>query len=352
MTAFYVNAFLLLMVDALVVALIKNDSQRRKWICILNSIQFILFLSLRASDVGNDTSNYISSFLSEVRYPGWIFSHSQYEIGFQIYVSLIAKIFSDPRMFLFITALFTIVPFGVLVYKYSSNCALSFFTYATMEFILFSTTGARQQIANAFVLASLIVYMSEITEKKKWIITYGLIFIAGFIHQSAWGFVLLYLLGMLGKTRINKNLFYIVTLVAAFFLRNNIMSFIMQYFYNEYEIGFTGAYSRMIITLLFLVVTIVFKNNILQYNKNGSTLIDAMYLSTFFFILALSVSASARMGRYFFLLLTLIIPEIPHCFVESNKQIINIMLGILLILLMFFLFPHNGLATYGYHFWN
>lgn len=290
MIPFYINAFLLLFIDVIICYLVRENDKRRKYICIFNTIQIIFFVSLRGETVGNDTQNYINFFRQVVNNPNSAFTNEIYEVGFRWYVYIIAKITSDPRIFLTVGAILSIVPFGIIIYKYSKDCILSFYTFCSMEFILFSMTGMRQNIAYFFVYLSFLLILSK--KKKIKIFAIFLIIMAGFFHKSAWSFFILYIL-MLKKQSIKiRKIFYLLGLLIAFIFKNQIGNFFVNYFYSDYQVVATGAYSRVLMVLLVLIFCIFYYNLIIYRSEQNLIqssqkclfpyLVDSMFLTTFF----------------------------------------------------------------------
>lgn len=202
MIPFYINAFLIILIDTIIFVIIKDLNKRRKYICFFNTLQILLFVSLRGESVGNDTQNYVNFFRLVVDNPQYALTRDVYEIGFRWYTYIIAKITCDPRIFLTISACVSIVPLGIIIYKYSKDCVLSFYAFSTMEFILFAMTGMRQNVAYFFVYTSYILFQSE--KKYQKILAFILVIGGGLFHRSAWAFLIIYLLSLI-KNQAVKN---------------------------------------------------------------------------------------------------------------------------------------------------
>lgn len=359
MVPFYINAFLILFIDLIINVTFSDEQKKRKYICIINTIQIILFISLRDVSVGNDTQNYVNFFEGAVRNPKFALNYEHFEIGFKYYVYAIARLTSNPRIFLAIGAVLSVLPIGYIIYKYSKDCTISFYAFCTMEFIMFSMTGMRQNVAYFFVYTSFILFNSE--KKQQNIIALVLIAFAGFFHKSAWAFVILYGMTLIKNTSWKK-LIYVGGVVGSFIFRNQIGHLLVYRFYNNYEVNATGAYSRVFIVLIVLMLVCMYYDMIAIKSErdvvvaNGKSLFpvfaDSIFLTTFFFIIALVVSAAARQGRYYFIFFTLLLPEFQYIIRKDQRFVFKVLCYILLTLLMFCLFPHNGLCTYGYYFWR
>lgn len=358
MIPFYINAFLILLIDTILYVIIKKENQRRKYICFLNTLQILLFISLRGESVGNDTQNYVNYFRLVANSPQIAFTKEYYEIGFRWYAYIIAHITNDPRIFLTIGACFSIIPLGIIIYKYSKDCTLSFYAFCTMEFVLFAMTGMRQNVAYLFIYISYILFQSERRLHK--IGALALIAVGGLFHKSAWAFLIIYFLSLIKKYEIKRTI-YVVGIFFAFIFRYQIGQFLVDTFYSAYKVSSSGAYSRMFIAALVLLVSIYYYKTILGqsttniYGMNRvslfPSLVDAMFLTTFFFVIALAVSACARQGRYFFVFFVLLLPELKYIIVEDQRQLFTGILYFMLTALMLYLFPNNGLCTNGYYFW-
>ena len=358
MIPFYINAFLILIIDFVISSTVKDRDKQKKLICVFNTLQIVMFVALRSETTGNDTLNYVNFFKSIANNPHLALSNTLYEIGFRWYSFLIAFITNDPRVFLAITAVISIIPFGILIYRYSDNCGLSFFAFSTMEFILFSMTGMRQNVAYFFVYASFVCFISN--KKQLKILAVILLILGGLFHMSAWAFSILYVISLVRSVKV-KNYIYICSIIFALLFRNQIGTFIVSRFYLSYQVSETSAYSRIVIVGIVLLFNMLFYNRIEKSIENEvqdreilafyRSSVDAIFLTTFFYIIALSVSAAAREGRYFFVFFIIQLPYFKYLIVKRQRKLFSLICVILLTLLMLYLFPRNGLCTYGYSFW-
>lgn len=348
MFPFYVNAIMILIIDCVILKLTRDKIKRRKYICIANTIQIFLFFALRGMYVGNDTDNYVNYFNMAVANPNLALEYDYFEYGFRAFVCLIVKFTNNPQIFLAITGLITILPYSILVYKYSNDCILSFFAYSTMEFILFAMSGMRQNVATCFVSISFILFFQN--NKKSKVLSLFFLLIASTFHYSALAFLLLYIISFFDLHK--YKLFYIITLIFVFIFKGQISNILVTYFYSDYNsIGSSGAYMRVFVPLFIFLICYKYSDRLVLKNKNNVIFINCMFITVIFFILALDKSTYARLGRYFFIFFTLLLPELKYIFKKEDRKIINIAFVIILLGLMFYLFPNNGLCNNGYYFW-
>jgi len=317
-----------------------NAQQAKKKYCVLCTMQIILLLALRGENVGNDTSNYLAFFDNVSINPWYLIQSHKFEVGFKYFVKGITLITDNRRFFMIITATVTTIPIGIFIYRNSKLPLISFLMFSTMEFLLFHFTGLRQTLAFVFVLKSY-----EYLQKNTFFKFLLWIFIAASFHKTALVFLIAY---PIKQIKVKRLYLYSGGLILAVTCKKQIMDMLVKYFFQDYILLETSAYTRIFIGLLTLGVLVIF-NRRRVLNENEKILMDMLFLANIFFVLAIANSAAARAGRYFFFFIIILIPEFIMSFSRKEERVIMFMLICLIsIILMLYLFPRNGLVKLPY----
>ena len=219
---------------------------RARRTCITAAIGWILLSGLRGLSLGADTEAYAIMF-EQSAYSPWsdIWQNVVLKYIYRIDVPgkdfgffLLEKVFrtftaSYTLWLLFIAIVFT-VPMAILIYRYSSNACISWVVYSTLFYSFFAITGHRQTIATGIVVWGGL----ECIRKRKLIPFLLLTFIAYTIHASAICVLPFYWISQLKVTKARLSV-YMVGIVAAFLLRNQLLVFLQSIVgyesYQQYE---------------------------------------------------------------------------------------------------------------------
>ena len=118
------------------------DSNRKKY-CILISVWFIFFLTLRHAYVGSDTQNYYKIF-SEIENYGYSIELNEEtwynEFGYYGLIKFLVNIHLPFRALIFISASFYVGTISLLIYRFSQRPWISYFVFLTFGYFIFNTT--------------------------------------------------------------------------------------------------------------------------------------------------------------------------------------------------------------------
>lgn len=320
--------------------LIRNTKERKKYVL---AIFFPLFFlaALRGETVGGDLQNYLPAFdaISHAQSFEQFISATNTEPGFSVLNFIISCISPTHRAFLVITSFISLIGPALLIYRYSSNPAISALLYFSFGFYTNTYNNVRQSIALSLCFISIIF----ILDKKKWK-WFFLLMVASVIHYSA---IVCFLLYPITKYMIKiKNLVIVMGIAFAlfYFAKSSIMGLIVNSFFIRYDPDSilndsTGGWPLFVFYFLILIVETIFylfhKKNISDENKKMSIFFIALQLmATIFQIYATIWSSMTRVTLYFYIP---VIVAIPFYINMCEKRLRRIYLIIVLCFSLLFL---------------
>lgn len=189
----------------------------RKRYCVLICAEMIVFTGIRATDVGADTSAYLTALAYYRNLPrGSIMSAKlvypfDFEVGYFFLTKLCAYLNFSSTAFLFVISSLIYVPVFVFIYRYSKSCLTGILIYFAFGFFVYSLGIFRQMIAISICLTA-IPYI-----KKKKLIRYLLICIfASLFHFTAVVMIPLYFLGKIDLKKYKIQFYIAVLIIQAF----------------------------------------------------------------------------------------------------------------------------------------
>ena len=173
----YVSSFLLIYVIGFFCKRAKSDSEesrnrKTKFFLVFAWIVLSVIEGLRAYTVGTDTPYYVRTFQ--------LLARQRYEIGYWTLMRSVRYITENPTVLLTICALITNGLFMVAIYKLSSDCYLSVFSFITFMFYFVSFNAVRQSIAISLVV---LAYYYIKTDRLKLFVL--MVILATLFHSSA-----------------------------------------------------------------------------------------------------------------------------------------------------------------------
>lgn len=317
---------------------------RARRTCITAAIGWILLSGLRGLSVGADTEAYAIMF-EQSAYSPWsdIWQNVVLKYIYRIDVPgkdfgyfLLEKVFrtftaSYTLWLLFIAIVFT-VPMAILIYRYSSNACISWVVYSTLFYSFFAITGHRQTIATGIVVWGGL----ECIRKRKLIPFLLLTFVAYTIHASALCVLPFYWVSQLKVTKARLSV-YMVGIVAAFFLRNQLLVFLQSIVGYESFQQYDRAQAGIFLFLLIAIGVFVFvfwehirrsENPILDMSVN------ALMMACGFSPLLLINPSCMRVVQYYSVYLMFLLPELRYVFREDSRALFLRILAVIMIALL------------------
>lgn len=317
---------------------------RAKRACITAAIGWILLSGLRGLSVGADTEAYALSFerSAYVSFESlWQNVVMKYflrmdipgkDFGFYFLEKVFRNFTNSYTLWLLFIAIIFTVPMAIMIYRYSSNVCISWIVYSTLFYSFFAITGHRQTIATAIVVWGGL----ECIRKRKLIPFLLLTFIAYTIHASAICVLPFYWISQLKVTKVRLSV-YMVGIVAAFLLRNQLLVFLQSLVgfesYQQYE----GAQAGIFLFLLIAIAVFVFvfwekiqrsENPILDMSVN------ALMMACGFSPLLLINPSCMRVVQYYSVYLMFLLPELQYVFRKNSRMLFLRILAVIMIALL------------------
>lgn len=350
---YLINVGLMLFWD---IVIPENARGKRKALCVLYCLQWILLSGLRAYTVGADTFAYkiyhfdvtyatpwnrLFSLFSEYLHGGGGIKDPGYAIFEKICQVFIGNHYT---MYLLVIACVFTIPMGRWIYKYSENICLSFMIYSALFYSFFAITGHRQTVASA-----LVIFVGYECMKKNKIIPLLLVhLVAFFIHKSSICFIILYFARFI---KINKLYWTVSTalIVFSFIFRNQFMTLLgdlMEYESYAEQLEGAGTYTFTFFLLTIYAVAMILYSRI-PPNVDFDYSVIAMTLAVIFTPLTFVHPAAMRVVQYFSIFMLILVPKLILAFNKPSRIIANcgcygVLIGSLLI----------KLPNYSFVFWS
>jgi hypothetical protein len=335
MTIYYLLIALVAMSSVITIA-IKNKIKRNKVVVTINVIAIVLIQGLRDFSIGTDLATYIPAYKYAL---GLNFLKGEklynYELGYSLYTQLLARSAVTERQFLFITAAIIIGLIGYTLVINTKMPGMSIYIYITLGFFLFTFSGLRQSIAFAITFFSF-----KFIKDKKMLYFLFCIFFAVLFHTSAIVFVIAYPLYYL-KIKREYMLNVLVILLITFLFKGRIFTLLNKLYYNSEDmIQSTGAYTMLFVMLGIYISVFLFCNDDKNYSLNAYK--NYILVAIIFQIFASLSNTVMRSGYYYYMFITLLIPEVLMQLDGKGRLIVEIILCACL-----FYFYYNAISN-GY----
>ena len=352
MGVFYILIFTPMLIQIISVKGIGMGSERvNKRALVVFFILFSILLMFRNESVGNDTRNYINYF-NEISVLSWKrASKVSLEIGF-IYLNKIVSIFTDEaQVFLAITSIIMVVLIYPIYKRLCCDISLTVTLFAIMSTFVVSFSGIRQMLAVG--IGCIGYYFTRNNKLLPFILS---VVLAIFFHTSAFVLVLMYPVYHAKITK--RSLYVIVPFVFVVYIFNKqIFSFmvsIMERFTKyEGEISQTGAYTMLVLFIIFVVFSFVIPDETLL-DKETVGLRNIMILSVIFQMFAPLHTLAMRMNYYYIIYIPLLLPKIIKYRSQQWNQIAIVARYVMVVFFTVYFFytstVSDALHVFPYHF--
>lgn len=302
MTVYYI---LLILIGVLSILTINVKKQKIKNTIVIGlcSIYIIIIQALRDKRVGTDiigylqgykSSSFINVFKGEKLY--------NYESGYTLLNKILNGMNVSEQIFLLIIAIIIMIPIAITWIRYSKMPGLSVLLYMAFGFLTMTFSGLRQSIAIGITF-----YSYSFIKEKKLIHFIIAILLAMQFHTSSVIFLIAYPIYYLniGKEKI---IFLIPIFVLGYVFRKEIFIF-ASYVYEgkALDIEYTNAYGLLIFMIIILILSYIFYK---KENQNVNAYRNYILVAIFFQMLASYSNIVGRTGYYYWIFITLLIPEI------------------------------------------
>ena len=355
--------YIIVLVLGVILSLVRSPERSKRKFYVISIISLLILEScLRSVDVGNDTQSYFNAFQgitntswSEV----WGSFYDAYMLGsgkdpgFMVFMKLVQLISTDFNFFLFICALVFFVPLGIILYKYSEHViqlVFAFSLYLTL-FHIVALSGVRQQLATGFTFMAFLF-----VGKQQYWKSVIFILLGSLIHVSATLFLLVPLLDVFGKKIIKTTHLVSLILVPAIALSSSsIMLYLASFLANDYYSGY-GTYNTeggamtyiVLMSVLSLFCYVTIRKSALKESSTLSLFYVMLPLMTLTVPLTSLNGAMIRVGQYFTLYMTLLVPFAFDLIIDKKTNSIFYIIAIVLLFVM----SLRGEGLYYTFFWQ
>ena len=301
----------------------KRKKHNKLVFVVLVTIQWILVIGLRDNTVGSDTANYMHMF-DETRIRSWTSILEEFslfktdfmaaltrEIGFELFEKLVGSFTTDYVVYKFIVGCIIMIPFGVFIYRNSEDPFLSYSLFDAILYHLFAITGYRQTIA---ITISLIIGY-EFIKKRNFRMFMLLIFFATFFHKSTLLIVPYYFLANKEITKTYRDLSIVIIILMIAFRKTIFPIAVRLLGYDEY--GLYNGVTQKTFLLMYAILTALAiwrRDAVSEKYPESVRYYNALILSGFMLPFAMINPTALRMVYDYFLIVTLLIPQIMLSF--------------------------------------
>ena len=149
-----------------------------KWIfAFLCFVELAFIAGFRDWSIGNDTRNYVNTFILSMDYPQLLKSHM--EIGYLWFNRFLATFTTTPQMLLITTSVFIIGVWVRFFYKYSVSFLISILLFVVLDYSA-TLTMIRQEIAMCMILLAI-----PFVIKRQFLLFLAVIMLAVSVHSSS-----------------------------------------------------------------------------------------------------------------------------------------------------------------------
>lgn len=314
-------------------------------------VMYTILVAFRHEGIGNDTRSYMKYYLAYEQLDWSMIGNVAIERGYVLYNKIISLISGDPRFFLVVAA----VTVSAMIYptyrRLGTDTALTIVLFGTISTFVMSFSGIRQMLAIAI---GFIAY--EATRKRKLLVFALAVAAAVSVHTSA--FMLAFMYPLYHAKITKKWLYAIVPLLAVVFVYNEpifaVLGEVLER-YTEYdaEITSTGAYTMLILFLMFTVIAFLFPNEE-KLDEEVLGMRNFLLLSVIIQMFAPLHNLAMRMNYYYIIFIPLLIPKIIEVRSRRWNQIAVLGRHVMVAFFLLYFFVNasgeGNLHVFPYHF--
>lgn len=298
-----------------------------------------VLIGFRDLSVGADTSYY--GYLYETAHLR--IGHDYYDRGYYLLTFLLREMGLTYRAFLIVIAGFISVILVLYYNRHSKNLAFSVFIFMTIGLLPMYMTGTRQVMAISLCLVALMCM-----DKRKYLLSVVLVFLASRFHASA---IVFYVMLPLSRIQLTKRGVWILIFMAScVFLYSELLIRIATYILPEkyQKIDMNAGYEinpLLIIIAVLIPAFCIFFDKTDRYGKidqQSSVLYAMSCLNIVFTMLALNSMYFSRLGYYFVHANSLLIPNVVFAQRRRNNRIIMMFVIVSLCALYFIISIPGG----------
>lgn len=325
------------------------------------TLSFLACLAaLRASDIGNDTANYLTLY-DDIRYMNWgelEWLTPRYEMGYLVLNRLLAYVSSNAQTILIVSSAFCYFFYWKFIKKYSTLIGISLFVFFFARYHDSSMNIVRQVMATGFVLWS---YLELKKGRNLWFII--LVLLAYSMHKSSIVFLLALPFSKFQfRTKYTK--YFLITCGVTFVVGGSIIAFLLSRglipsYYEDSDYLAGGKIAPALILVIDILIWLLYyqtRKSRLKATAScypiASDIMWMLMLTIIFQILGLYFSNMMRVAWYFRLFELIALPYAISTFHGRRRTIVTICVVIFFLLyyLIVLYYRPEWNMVYPYHF--
>lgn len=327
-----------------------TDKRKKIYYLLICGVLLFLFMALRSYSVGSvDTRNYMNGMLVAIRSRSWesFYNPDGVEAGFQMYVFLLSRVFSDPQWIVVVSSALFVFLTQWFIYKNSDDVAFSVTMYISLGLMTFCMQGMRQAIAMCLCFVAY-----ELAKKRKPILFALIIALAILFHQTAIIFVLVYFIPVI-KFNFQSLFCFFGVSIAAVLGSDALASVANKIFDKEYELSVdSGGFFAVATYVIIILVALLFNKKLKDGDLAESTMFYVTVLGLTCYIMRyFSVLQAERISFYFLFGQIFLLPNSMKYLSTKERQLSKLAVYVLTICLFLYRLWGSDFVPYEF-FWQ
>lgn len=322
---------------------------RRKSFVLVSFIALIFLVGMRHPTMGIDLKGYLPAFdlLAQRSWrDAFTVGYQNYDRGYIVLNKVAGVVWANRQFLLLVCAMLSLIPIGMMIYRYSKEPLLSIIIYLGLPIFPFVFSGLRQAIA---IGIGAISYSFVI--KRRFIPFCVTVALACLFHYSAFVLILVY---PAFHIRFSRK----TAVVSAFFLpviwllKSPIFSVVSKLLKKSPKIDNNGAFTLFFVFFCIYAFCVLIGN---RKNPKTNGLSNVFWIACAIQAMAGMHSTALRVGYYFILSLPLLLPEVLQDIKNNDnypfKLAFRIAIYVCFIIYGYYSIKHTSWAMcYPYHF--
>lgn len=313
------------------------------WLSRLVALQLILILSLRDVGIGVDVKGYVRSF--ELAVAGEL-TDSRYEPGFVLLTQTLARLTSDPHVFLSAVAFLSIAPLAVAFEKLSVDPLVSWFLYVTLGFYSFTFSGLRQAVALGVIAAALVFVVD-----RRPLLFISCLAVAAQFHGSAWVFAPAFLVYR-ARLSWNVGIAWGALGVVALVFRQQIFVEFTDSFYPYHELVESSSYNWLAFSAGLVLMILVQYKRIQEFFPRSVGFVSLVLVGLSLMSFASLGTNVMRIADYYFGVIVLALPAAHATLPSRTRRVVGYFGGLALVAVYLYLLTDSAFEIAPYRFRN
>lgn len=333
----------------------KIGIKQKKIFLVLTCIELIIFTGLRATNIGADTTVYLSALNYYKALPhneilgAKLVYPFDFEIGYFVFTKICAFISLSETAFLNVIAIIIYVPIFKFIYDYSENPLISLLVYFAFGCFEYSLGVFRQMIALSICVTGFKHVMNRNFLKYLFYIIFAMMF-----HTTAIIALPIYWIKNINLSNklsvfFTTEIFFILFSRSFVTLSIKVFSKYSGYINGKYDIS-GGSYTMLI--LLNIIFIFAYYKYYMKKEKIDNVTdmsIKSIMIAILLQILGYSMGIFGRIVPYYSIYLVILIPGLIKVLMRKNTILVHFC-SVFILVFIFYILTKNGVNLNPYRF--